>query len=166
MTYNPEIHHRRSIRLKGYDYSQTGAYFVTVCVKDRHCLFGDVEQGEMMLNEYGHVVTKCGQDLTNHYAGITLDAFVVMPNHIHCIIVINNNVGAGLKPAPTDKRYGLSEIVRAFKTFSSRYINQIRNTSGIPVWQRNYYEHVIRTDKELNQIREYIVNTPRQWELA
>jgi putative transposase len=173
MTYNPEIHHRRSIRLEGYDYSQAGAYFVTVCVKDHACLFGDVEQGEMILNEYGHVVTKCWYDLTNHYAGITLDAFIVMPNHIHCIIVINNdvgaglniNVGAGFKPAPTDKRHGLSEIVRAFKTFSSRYINQIRNTPGIPVWQRNYYEHVIRTEKEFNQIREYIVNNPIQWEL-
>ncbi len=109
MTYNPEIHHRQSIRLKGYDYSQAGAYFVTICVKDHVCLFGDVEEGEMILNEYGHVVTKCGQDLTNHYAGITLDAFIVMPNHIHCIIVINNNVGAGFKPAPTNKRHGLSE---------------------------------------------------------
>jgi putative transposase len=110
MIYNPEIHRRRSIRLKRYDYSQPGAYFVTVCVKDRHCLFGDVEQGEMMLNEYEQVVTKCWDDLINHYAGITLDAFVVMPNHIHCIIVINNDVGAGLninlwagfKPAHTD----------------------------------------------------------------
>ena len=146
---------------------------MTICVKDHACLFGDVEQGEMILNEYGHVVTKCWYDLTNHYAGITLDAFIVMPNHIHCIIVINNdvgagfniNVGAGLKPAPTDKRHGLSEIVRAFKTFSSRYINQIRNTPGIPVWQRNYYEHVIRTEKEFNQITEYIVNNPIQWEL-
>ncbi len=162
---------------------------MTVCAKDHACLFGNVEQGEMILNEYGHVVTKCWYDLTNHYAGITLDAFIVMPNHIHCIIVINNdvgaglninvgagfnnkvgvgfniNVGAGLKPAPTNKRHGLSEIVRAFKTFSSRYINQIRNTPGIPVWQRNYYEHVIRTEKEFNQITEYIVNNPIQWEL-
>jgi len=119
----------------------------------------------MLLNEFGQIVTKCWYDLTNHYAEITLDAFIVMPNHIHCIIVINNDVGAGFKPAPTDKRHGLSEIVRAFKAFSSRYINQIRNTPGIPVWQRNYYEHVIRTEKELDQIREYIVNNPIQWEL-
>jgi putative transposase len=151
--------------LKDYDYSQAGAYFVTICARDRHCLFGDVKQGEMMLNEYGQVVTKCWHDLINHYAGITLDAFIVMPNHIHCIIVINNDVGAGFKPAPTDKRHGLSEIVRAFKTFSSRYINQIRNAPGTSVWQRNYYEHVIRSEKELNQIREYIVNNPMQWEL-
>ena len=146
---------------------------MTVCVRDRHCLFGEIMDGENILNEYGQVVTRCWHDLINHYAGITLDAFVVMPNHMHCIIVINNdfgaglndNVGAGLKPAPTDKRHGLSEIVRAFKTFSSRYINQIRNTAGMPVWQRNYYEHIIRDEKELQTIREYIVNNPMQWEL-
>jgi putative transposase len=179
MTYNPEIHHRRSIRLRDYDYSRAGAYFVTICTWEKECLFGEIVKGEMHLNEYAYVVTKCWDDLINHYTGITLDAFVAMPNHIHCIIVIDNNVGAGLKPArldnhtannraglkpaPTNKRYGLSEIVRAFKTFSSRQINQIRNTSGTPVWQRNYYEHIIRNEKELQTIREYIRYNPLKW---
>jgi REP element-mobilizing transposase RayT len=172
MRYNPEIHHRRSIRLKGYDYSQNSAYFVTICAQNRECLFGHIENGEMRLGEYGEIVKNCWDDLPNHYANVELGNFVVMPNHLHCIIILQTaanvgdaaNVGAGLKPAPTiGQTHGLSEIVRALKTFSARKINKIRNVPGVPVWQRNYHEHIIRNEIEFHNITQYIINNPINW---
>ena len=115
------------------------------------------------MNRCGDVVLSCWADIPDHYSTVTLDLFVVMPNHVHGIIILTD-VGAGLKPAPT-KRNPLSEIVRAFKTFSARRINEYRNTAGSPVWQRNYYEHVIRNERELNQIREYISTNHLKWGL-
>ena len=107
-------------------------------------------------------------NLTDHYQNIKLDKFIVMPNHIHGIIILMDmdDVGAGLKPAPTDltKYYPLSEIIRAFKTFSARHVNELRKTPGIPVWQRNYHEHIVRNENELNRIREYIMNNPLRWQ--
>jgi putative transposase len=154
------IRRRRSLRLQEYDYSQAGAYFVTICVQGRECLLGEIVEGEMQLNNYGKIARDCWHDLPHHYVNIELDAFVVMSNHMHGIIVL---VGAGLRPAPTNPP--LSKIIRAFKSFSSRKINELRNTTGSPVWQRGYYEHIIRDDKSLNRIREYIVNNPLRWEL-
>jgi putative transposase len=178
VTYDPARHHRHSIRLKGYDYSQAGAYFVTICTQDRICLFGEVLDGEMRLNVLGEIVHRTWNDLPNHVVRIVLDEFVVMPNHIHGIIMIGDqsavgagsvgagSVGAGSEPAPTTtKRHGLPEIIRQFKTFSARRINEHRGTAGTPVWQRNYYEHIIRDEASLNRIRDYIVNNPMQWAL-
>jgi REP element-mobilizing transposase RayT len=162
MLFNPEFHHRRSIRLKDYDYSRSGAYFVTICVRQRECLFGEIKSGEMHLNKYGRMVEASWDDLPNHYHHVEIDESIVMPNHIHGIIVLNN-VGAGLKPAPT-KQHGLPEIVRAFKTFSARQINHILNTPGIPLWQRNYYERIIRDERELNAVREYIRQNALKWD--
>jgi REP element-mobilizing transposase RayT len=171
MKYNPGIHHRRSIRLQGFDYSQAGAYFVSICTQNRECLFGEIVDGKMVLNDAGRIVQAVWDDLPNHYLDVELDECVVMPNHVHGIVVI---VGAGLKPAPTTrpastttgtiKRYGLPEIVRAWKTFSARRINETRKTPGIKIWQRNYYEHIIRNENKLNRIREYIQNNPMKWE--
>ncbi len=188
MNYDPERHHRHSIRLKGYDYSQEGAYFITICTQDRLCLFGEVVGGEMWLNDYGKMVRAVWDGLPEHYPFVMLDAFVVMPNHVHGIIIITEYVGAGFKPAPTKpaptkpaptkpaptepapigaghRRHGLPEIVRAFKTFSARRINEMRGTRGVPVWQRNYYEHIIRTEDALHRIRGYIANNPLRWHL-
>ncbi|MDR1424448.1 MAG: hypothetical protein LBI92_07585 [Azoarcus sp.] len=162
--------HRRSIRLKGYDYARAGAYFITACTQGRACLFGDIAGEEMRLNDAGCIVVAAWNDLPAHYAGIVLDEFVVMPNHIHGIVtIVANTVGAGLKPAPTPcesapaRSPRLSEIVRAFKTFSARRINASRGAAGTPVWQRNYYEHIIRDDESLNCIRQYIIDNPAQW---
>ncbi len=156
---------RKSIRLKDYDYSQAGAYFVTSCVKERECLFGQIVDENMILNEYGKIVLSCWNDLPNHYSHVRLDAFQIMPNHVHGIVFI---VGAGLKPAPTSgpttKRHGLPEIVRAFKTFSARGINESRRTPGEPIWQRNYFDRIIRDENELNRILEYIIYNPLKWE--
>ncbi|MCL5962645.1 MAG: hypothetical protein M1358_25600 [Chloroflexi bacterium] len=261
--------HRRSIRLKGFDYTQPGAYFVTICSLNRECLLGEIVNGEMQISECGFIVRKTWENLPQHYINVALDAFVVMPNHVHGIIVLldePNPVGAGLKPAPGDGaldkgaglkpaptsngpldtaagskpaptddgstalakgnprglsndyppylarhhlaastitgtnrltaivgaglkpapttydltgaaetesairgeavgRHGLPEIVRAFKTFSARRVNEYRQSAGVPVWQRNYYEHVIRNDQALDRIREYIQSNPLRWQL-
>ena len=166
--YNPETHHRRSLRLQGYDYTQAGMYCVTICAHSRKCLFGEIVDGQMGLNDMGQIVLECWGDLPRHYKNLKLDYFAIMPNHVHGIMVMSDMpvamVGAGLKPAPTEKRHGLPEMVRALKTFSSKRINEIRSTPGMPVWQRNYYEHVIRDDDGLNRIREYIINNPANWQ--
>jgi REP element-mobilizing transposase RayT len=163
MRYDPRRHHRRPIRLQEYDYSSAGAYFVTICAHKGACSLGDIIDNETCLSPFGWIVAECWEDLPNHYPHVILDAFVVMPNHIHGMIVLDDTaVGAGLKPAPT-KRHGLSEIVRAFKTFSARRINIARNTQGIPFWQRNYYEHIIRNERSYMAIRDYIFNNPVNW---
>ena len=305
--YDPDIHHRRSIRLKDYDYSRSGLYFITICTKDRLNLFGEIvgagskpalidqsictraglepaptgnnmndnnhkyqsalctnrtraglepaptgnkmndnnhtyqsalctgymgaglepaptgnkmndnnhtyqsalctnrtraglepapTGNDMILNEYGHIVENTWFDLINHISNIKLYEFVIMPNHIHGIIEIvgagskpalvkpdiikslsyNDCNGAGLEPAPTKTNMNdrnstgnkiekpIPEILRQFKTFSARRINQLRNTPGVPVWQRNYYEHIIRNEEEYHKISEYIINNPIKWQ--
>jgi REP element-mobilizing transposase RayT len=163
MEYDPQIHHRRSIRLQGYDYSQAGLYFITICCQNRECLLGEMVNGEMICNDAGEMVQTAWNDLSNHYGHIKLDTFIIMPNHIHGIIALTN-VRAGFKPAPTGKRHGLSEIVRALKTFSARHTNETRNTPGTKLWQRNYWEHIIRNENEYRRISEYITHNPTKWE--
>jgi putative transposase len=166
MIKNKDICHRRTLRLPKYDYSQAGAYFVTICVNQRERLLGDIVEGEMQLNDYGKTVRDCWHDLPHHYSGIELDAFVVMPNHMHGMIVL---VGAGLPrpygdPIPP-KQPALGQIVAYYKYQSTKAINLIRQAPGTRFWQRGYYEHIVRDDKSLDRIREYIVNNPRRWEL-
>lgn len=123
---------RRSLRLPDYDYSWQGAYFVTICTKDRLCLFGHIIDSTMKLRHSGEAVESVWKDLPLHYPELNNDVFTVMPNHIHGIVAINEIRRAGSKPAPT-KHYPLSKIVRGFKTYSSREINQIRNCPGTSV---------------------------------
>ena len=163
---------RRRMRLKGYDYSTPGAYFITVCTQDRRPLFGRVFNGKMSPNRLGAVVEDCWAELPDHYGGVTLDAFVLMPNHVHGVILLEDepngpSVGAGLQPAfardEASRRHGVPEIVRAFKTFSARRINRMRASTGAPVWQRGFYDHVIRDQDELDRVRTYILDNPRKW---
>ena len=162
MKYNPEIHHRKSIRLKGYDYSQEGYYFVTICSNDRVQLFGEIDNGKMFKNEIGNLAFKNFFDLPNRFKNIEIDANIFMPNHLHAIIIINNPQPVFEKgrasSAPT-----IGRIVQVFKSVSTIEINRFRNLSGISVWQRNYYEHIIRNEKELYAIRKYIENNPLNW---
>ena len=170
--YNPEIHHRKSIRLKGYDYSKEGLYFVTICTHNRENLFGEIKDGEMFLNEFGKIAEEKWFDLLNHIKNIELHEFVVMPNHIHGIIEICT-VGADSKPAQYSEtelkeesmveNVKLSEIVRQYKTFTAKQINKHRNIQGIPVWQRNYYENIIRNEEIYNKVSEYIKTNPQRW---
>ncbi len=154
---------RKPNRLPGYDYSQNGYYFITVCVHNHAQWFGEIKNGEMILNKYAEIVRKCWYDLPIYYKNVKLDEFVIMPNHIHGIIIIDNgNVGNGFKPFPTN--HGLSEIVRGLKTFSSRRINETIDDGVKFHWQKSFYDHVIRNEISLNRIREYIHNNPAQWD--
>ena len=159
---------RRSIRLKEFDYSQTGSYFVTIVTHQRRCLFGEVVDGKVQLNSVGTIVSEIWSDLPNRFPNVSVDMFVVMPNHIHVILNVEAQFIAPSDPphrregvmnrAPT-----LGQITRSFKAASTR---RIRQTSDIEVvWQRNYYEHVIRNEESLNRIRQYILDNPLKWEL-
>jgi putative transposase len=165
---NPEIHHRYALRLKGYDYSRNGAYFITVCSYKKECIFEDDKIRQTLADEWDSKPVL--------FQNVELDEFIVMPNHVHAIVWIKP-VGAGLalpnKELPSNKsttdRCGprpaasLGDIVCAFKSKTAVYINRYRNTSGVPVWQRNYYDHIIRDEKSLRRIQEYIVNNPLKW---
>ena len=157
-------HNRQSIRLKGYDYAQAGAYYVTVCVQDRKCPFGNVNDGKMMSNDAGKIVNDSWRWLGDQYEYVELDEFIVMPNHIHGIICVNDAGRGGSRTAPTIKRKPLGRLIGAFKTVSTKQINITRQTSGNQLWQRNYYEHIIRGEDDLIRIREYIINNPARWE--
>jgi REP element-mobilizing transposase RayT len=158
---------RQSLRLKDYDYASAGAYFVTICTRDRLPLFGDIVQGIMRLSDYGRIVSQEWEISATIRQEITLDAFVIMPNHIHGIIFINeSNVGAtGGSPIRSGPRQGsLGSFLSGFKSATTKRINDLRQTPGGLVWQRNYYEHVIRDQGSLQRIREYVANNPARWE--
>lgn len=167
MTYDPEKHHRRSIRLKDYDYSSAGAYFVTLCTENRACLFGAIFGHEMILNMSGHIITGCWLWLAEQYPYVILDQWMGMPNHLHGIIVIDgggedNSQPGGSRTAPTDKK-PLGRLIGAFKTVSTMHLNDLRHAPGVTLWQRNYYEHIIQTPGEMDQKRRYIFENPSRW---
>ena len=142
------------MRLAGYDYAQPGAYFVTVCTAGRACILGEIVNGTANLSAFGRIVAQAWSDLARHYAGVELDQFVVMPNHVHGVLMLS-----------ADNAHPLSQIVGSFKSFSTRRIRTAGGDVARPVWQRGFYEHVIRTESDLASIREYITNNPIQWEL-
>ncbi|MBD2293049.1 transposase [Anabaena sphaerica FACHB-251] len=188
MPYNPDIHHRRSIRLKGYDYSQQGAYFVTICTHQRNCLFGEIVDSEMKLNTNGEIARGSWLSIPRHFQNVELDEFVIMPNHLHGIIIIVNNSNAEGEAlanqdfqqqqnlssqcfAPTGKTIkingtkpqSLAAIIQNYKSVSTRQINRINKAKGSVIWQLNYHEHIIRNEEALNNIRQYIVKNPINW---
>ncbi len=156
MKFNPVIHQRRSLRLQNYDYSQPGAYFVTICSQKRVCRFGAIASQRVILNESGHIVSKYWHHLPVHFSQVELDAAVIMPNHFHGILVMNDRPGNRVK---------LGQIIAYFKYKTTQDINKITHTPGLKIWQRNYYEHIIRNEDSLQVLREYITNNPLSWEL-
>ncbi|GAB4438871.1 MAG: transposase [Anaerolineae bacterium] len=171
--YDPERHNRRSIRLRGYDYTQGGAYFVTLCTHNRACLFGEVVDGVARLNPLGACVEAEWLRTETVRPHVALDAFVVMPNHFHAIIVLSDAPPhdaieipqANRHPVPTSTASGsVGAIVQQFKSVTSKRIKALRNAPGAPVWQRGYYDRIIRDDKMLNAIRQYIMDNPARWE--
>jgi putative transposase len=154
---------RRNVRLHNYDYTWQGTYFVTICTHDKQSLFGNITDSIMSLNPCGAMADSVWQDIPQHYPEVKNDIFIIMPNHVHGIIIIQDLRRAGLRPTPT-QQHPLSEIVRAFKSISSRRINKHRHLQGIPVWQRCYYEHVIRSEEEFTRIGEYILFNAARWE--
>ncbi|MFN4844547.1 MAG: transposase [Dolichospermum sp.] len=190
MTYNPDIHKRQSIRLKGYDYSQSGLYFITICCYQRECLFGNIMNSQIILNNFGQLIKEEWLKSAEIRKEIEFDDFVIMPNHFHGIVIINqeinsdfmkndvdfqdNNVGANgraplqqiqsSRPKISMKPKSISSLIAGFKSATTKKINIIRNTPQNPVWQRNYYDHIIRNDESLARIREYVQNNPLSWE--
>jgi putative transposase len=176
---------RRSIRLKNYDYTQQGAYFVTICANDQKCIFGNIKNDKMVLNDAGEMVQRVWNEISRFYNGIDIDHFQIMPNHVHGIIMI---VGAGPRACPDNKKsvtgqphnykgqpqgvaptLSLSDIIHRFKTMTTKqYCDGVKNNNwplfNARLWQRNYYEHIIRDEHELNHIREYIINNPATWD--
>jgi len=162
-----EKQRRRSIRLREYDYTQPGAYFITIVAHARAMLFAEISDGKAWLNEFGRIVENEWQKSAVIRREIGLDVFVVMPNHIHGIVnIIHADVGATgrspLRNGPPPRSLGA--FVAGFKSAVTKRINNLRRTPGAPVWQRNYYEHVVRSDAELLRVREYILNNPVGWE--
>ena len=197
MPYNPNIHRRHSIRLKGYDYSQAGLYFVTMCVHVganlcvRPNIFGNVVDGEMVLNDAGKMIEKWCVELSHKFSDITVDVYVIMPNHFHSIIVNNgdgNNIGADLRVYPDEKQRvcpnesgehanilgehtgsPLHAVVQWFKTMTTNeYIRGVKTLGWQPfdkkLWQRNYWEHIIRNEQSYQRIADYITNNPKKWQ--
>lgn len=221
MQYNPEIHHHRSIRLKGYDYSQEGMYFITINVQDRVRIFGEIVNGEMHLNELGKIAYNEWMHTPEIRKNVELGAFIVMPDHIHGIIIINDtddsskgvlytpvshtpvshthdddrsdrdvshmsDIDRGVSYTPDKDRSPdidrgvcdtpqrpplrspsrtIGAIIRGYKSSVTRKINEMRNSNGFVVWQRNYWEHIIRDYRAFDAISDYITNNPKKWDV-
>ncbi len=160
MPYDPTIHHRRSTRLEGYDYSAPGAYFITICAEHREPMFGGIIDGRIITSPIGQAVRDCWHELPSKYPDLQLDAFILMPNHLHAILgICQATVGAGSPRPPS-----LGTVIGCFKYSSTKRVNAARNTPGARIWQRGYYDHVIRNNRSLDQIREYIATNPSRWE--
>jgi REP element-mobilizing transposase RayT len=171
LRYDPIIHHRRSIRLKGYDYSQQGAYFLTLCVQHRECLFGEISDGVMRLNEFGEIVLTEWQASAHIRTEIELGEFVVMPNHFHAIVFINVGATGSSQipilntniPVKGPKSASIGALMSGFKSSVTKQINVLRATPRVPVWQRNYWEHIIRDERSMLEFSTYIENNPFRW---
>jgi REP element-mobilizing transposase RayT len=186
MTFDPEKHHRRSIRLRNYDYSQPGAYFVTICTYQKQSWFGEIKNGQIYLNQLGKIVADEWLKTCKIRPNFKLDEWVIMPNHFHGIVIINDysgddqSLGArdapldlGARDAPLDlgardaplqqKPNSLSSCIAGFKSAVTKRINLLRQNTDTPIWQRNYYESILRDEKYLAVVREYIINNPKNW---
>ncbi|MTJ08983.1 MULTISPECIES: transposase [unclassified Anabaena] len=176
MTFDPEKHHRRSIRLTDYNYAQAGAYFVTICTYQKQCWFGDVKQGEIQLNQIGQIVVQEWLKSSEIRQEIELDEWVLMPNHLHGIVWIKDQ-DQGKGDAYSERSYciqgfnqeglqsrSLGSFINGFKCSVTRRVNLIRYDSDVSFWQRNYYESVIRSEEHLSNIKQYILSNPQNWE--
>jgi putative transposase len=163
--------YRQSIRLSGYNYTQPGAYFITICTHEHHLIFGRIANDSVLLNPLGKIAQACWLEITQHFAFTEISTYVIMPNHIHGIIVINNSDGEQ-ELAPQDvgnESFGkpvsrsLPTIIRSFKSAVTKRVNTIPGERASDLWQKGYYEHVIRGEKEWVCIGEYILSNPMKW---
>jgi REP element-mobilizing transposase RayT len=179
---NNPLPNRQSIRLKNYDYSQPGYYFITICTQDRIHRFGKIIHEKMRLNDAGEIVADEWKKTPIMRKNIQLDEWIIMPNHFHTIIIVgarctrpmNNTrpltengrkVNGRMQSAPTDSRVVLGDIIRGFKSSVTKRVRQLPNMNDTKLWQRNYWEHIIRNENELNHIRNYIRHNPQKWEM-
>ena len=172
MVTHEALHRHRSIRLRDYDYAHAGAYFITACTHARQCIFGEIIGGIMQLSDFGAAAQECWRAIPEHSPYVDLDAFIVMPNHVHGIVTITVGArhavplhNATSVPAAFGKPLAgsLATIVGSFKSATTKRVNELRGTPAAPVWQRNYHEHVIRNDRDLDRIRQYITENPVRW---
>ena len=178
MAYDPDKHHRHSIRLPQYDYAQPGVYFVTICTHKHECVLGDVIDGVMTLNDWGTVADRFWDEVSAHFHGVAVDAHAVMPNHVHANIVIVRDplrrgevASPSMATTPAAELGGetpplqptLGQIVAYYKYQTTKAINLLRGMPGAKFWQRNYWEHVIRNEAEMDRIRDYIETNPARW---
>jgi putative transposase len=162
---NPKIHRRKQIRLKEYDYSQPGEYFVTICAKDKKHLFGKIVEESIRLSPTGEIIKQCWESIPKHFPNVNLDEYIIMPDHVHGIVIvieIDMNFCRGEVTSPLRKPT-LGNIVAYFKYQSTKMANAIQGTPGYRIWQRNYYDRIIRDEKELNNMRAYIFDNPVTW---
>lgn len=172
--YVPKNQNRRTNRLKKYDYSQQGAYFLTICTYNRKCLFGKIINDVMILNQFGIIAQREWIKSSQIRAEIELDECIIMPNHLHGIVLIQNRDSQAehtrhdqgeQRLAPTGlKQKSIGSLIAGFKSAVTKQINAIRKMPGEPVWQRNYYDHIIRNETSFEKIREYVVHNPQTWE--
>jgi REP element-mobilizing transposase RayT len=170
--YDPKYHHRQSIRLPEYDYRQNGYYFVTICTYRKQCWFGEIINQQMQLNQLGKIADKLWLGLARRFNYINLDYYVIMPNHLHGIIEIKQDLS---KNSDFEKRQfgkpiasSLSTIIGSYKSAVTKRINYLRTSKNPPIWQRNYHETIVRIikdEKHLNNIRKYIINNPIKWKM-
>jgi putative transposase len=169
MTFNPEKHHRRSIRLKNYDYSNSGVYFITICTHQRKYIFGHIHNSIMHLNPWGQIIAQEWEKSADIRQEIILGTWVVMPNHFHAIVQIDRQTSPTQEPPPTNhpKRHmkprSLSSLISSFKASATRQIRLITPQQNQPIWQRNYHEHIIRDRDAWEKINHYIDNNPKKW---
>ena len=170
MALNNNLPYRQSIRMRHYDYRQPGIYFITICTHQREPLFGEIIDERMHLNAAGRIVQSIWNTIPEHYSDVVMDKFVVMPDHFHGIIVIPECTGTACRAPTIIAGFGkpiansIATIIRSFKSASTKSLNELRNTPGMPLWQRNYWERIIRHDNELQAIRRYIQNNPVNWQ--
>jgi REP element-mobilizing transposase RayT len=167
MPYNPDIHHRQSIRLKNYDYSQAGAYFITICTHQKQCLFGNIKNGRMRLNHLGAIADQYWQQIPEHFPNTALDIYIIMPNHLHGILWIIESD----KNEENPRKFGnivkrsISSMMRSYKAVVTKEIKKACNLQGrYSIWQKRYYDQIIRSEKMLNNIRQYILENPINWD--
>jgi putative transposase len=171
MPYDPQKHHRRSIRLKEYDYTQPGAYYITICTHSRQCLFGEVLKGQMRLNRLGYIAQFCWSKIPCHFPHIQLDSYVIMPDHIHGLLVILDDTTVGTRQCrvPTREQFGkpvrgsIPTAIRSFKSAVTKQIHCFCETTEVPIWQSGFYESIIRDEDSLNGTRQYIAENPQRW---
>lgn len=149
------------MRLREYDYSQSGAYYITICSRDQGGVFGEVIDTAVRLNQLGDIVVDCMLSLPEHFSLAKVDSFIVMPNHVHCILILECNDRH--VPAEAVSKGSLGQIVAYLKYQTTKRLNAVRKSPGEKLWQRNYYEHIIRNEDDLRRIRKYIENNPAKW---
>jgi REP element-mobilizing transposase RayT len=154
---------RKTTRLTGFDYTLAGGYFVTICVHRRICDLGRIQKGVLLLTPYGKFAERSWHITQDHFENVTIDSYIIMPNHVHAIILIHPSSRGGVTP-PLQRRPSLGEIVAYYKYQSTKQINQLANSPGTRFWQRNYYDHIIRDERDLEHHRRYILENPRRWE--